>query len=215
MHLSFSASSYIGQYSGWLTCRVRPLDGSIAPTKPRSWTARRNSATASGTCCMGINATACNSGLREKLQPFFRTDGGIEGPRRARRAIGRRVKMIQAGNPVARAAIVKRRLDESENVVGILHHMTVGIDVVVRHSASFCGLHTLTPNGLATITSLNVSHLGGHKNWRRSCASPRRCRALLCKEASRIDASSCTCTPPSTCYKPREMEQPGKEAACW
>src|SRR5262249_54915560 len=80
---------------------------------------------------------------------------------------GRRVKMIQARNPVARAAIVKRRLDESENVVGILHHMTVGIDVVVRHTTSFCGLQQLTPNGLTISTSLN-----GFVNLLRLIAPP-------------------------------------------
>src|SRR5215831_13283228 len=81
--------------------------------------------------------------------------------------------MLQAGDPVARAAIVKRRLDEGENLFGILHHMTVGIDVVVRHSASFVSPHTLTPHGRTTITSLNLSHRGTYPGW--SC-SPRTAR---------------------------------------
>jgi hypothetical protein len=45
--------------------------------------------------------------------------------------------MIQAGNPVARAAIVVRRFDEAQDIFGIFHDMTVGIDVIVRHISSF------------------------------------------------------------------------------
>jgi hypothetical protein len=44
--------------------------------------------------------------------------------------------MIQAGNPIARAAIVERRFDKLQQVLGIFHHMSVGIDVTIAHKAS-------------------------------------------------------------------------------
>src|SRR5262250_2720666 len=85
----------------------------------------------------GIEHGVIRLRLIEKLQPLFRASVWVEGARCARRPISWRVKVVETRHPVARPAVVERRAHKLNQVLCVLHHMTIGINITLRHRASF------------------------------------------------------------------------------